>query len=197
MKNLKTYLILFLTAFKCIAQNDSVSFGFMKYVPYDGPPIIVNSSHSSYPDFGYRGNMDTYNQNDASLIMYIKYGKCSRKQKKPFMFDEGVSFDKQSIQDAAYTLQDYFVKNLSLTPHALTDRLNILLSMGFNISQQDWDDNQFVGYSTFNWATLVTGIETIGINKTNLFHILQALEFPQKTWILFSYNHIKNKSHSL
>lgn len=180
MKNLIKLCFLLLFSSKCMAQLNSSTFEYKKYVPYDGHPIPVNTSHEHYPDFGYRDDMDKYNENDAALNLYIKYGNCNHKLTKPFVFVEGVSFDKPSIQDAEYTLRDYFVKNFSLSSLPVSDRLNVLLNAGINISQQDWDENQSVGYSTFNWATLVTGIDAEGLDDGDPLQVQKSPELLQK-----------------
>jgi hypothetical protein len=207
MKNLIILSAIQLTSIMLNAQTPQEfkpPFQYGKYVHFDKDIRDVSTSHPyvTYADkFNYRDNQNSYS-NYAKVNYYIKYGRnnCTNEHNKlvkPFVFVEGISFDKENIRQGAYTLIDYFQDNINTNPdkpntQVITNALN-------NFNAVTWGNhvNPTVGYSTFNWATLVTGIETIGINKTNLFHILQALEFPQKTWILFSYNHIKNKSHSL
>jgi hypothetical protein len=172
--------ILFL--FATLSAFSQVHFRYGKYIRYDGLPIDVNfssssNSHINYPDFDYRSDWADYNNHDISLKLFIKYGKCSNKLSKPFVFVEGVSFEKP-IKTNTYTLNEYL--NMKNTDQQISNN-PILVSARDSVAAADWLENATVGYSTFNWATLVTDIEPMGINKSNLFHILQALEFPQKT----------------
>ncbi|MFN5208353.1 MAG: hypothetical protein ACK5D8_02570 [Bacteroidota bacterium] len=166
--------ILFL--FATLSAFSQVHFRYGKYIRYDGLPIDVNfssssNSHINYPDFDYRSDWADYNNHDISLKLFIKYGKCSNKLSKPFVFVEGVSFEKP-IKTNTYTLNEYL--NMKNTDQQISNN-PILVSARDSVAAADWLENATVGYSTFNWATLVTDIEPMGINKSNLFHILQAL----------------------
>jgi hypothetical protein len=176
----------FLVIFKILFAQGQTLFEYKKYVSYDKTAIIQSDQRVTYADYNYRNNtaLETYNNNYAKLKLFIKYGKCNHELTKPFVFVEGVSFDKKSIVEGSYSLFDYFeMRNgdSQESYHPLLEEVRNLNKLPPSSYYDGTASNDEVGYSTFNWATLVTDIEPMGINKTNLFRILQALEFPQKT----------------
>jgi hypothetical protein len=159
-------------------------FQFGKYVHYN--KIITNITQveptvTYGDDLDYRSNeaQDDYSHY-ASVDLYIKYGKCNHKLTKPFVFVEGVSFDKQSVRSSFYSFKDYWDENINSDPEKpntqlLTDVLN-------NFKNVNWGENPGVGYSTFNWATLVTGIDVEGLSDGEPLQVQKSPELLQKLY---------------
>jgi hypothetical protein len=173
--------ILFL--FATLSAFSQVHFRYGKYIRYDGLPIDVNfssssNSHINYPDFDYRSDWADYNNHDISLKLFIKYGKCSNKLSKPFVFVEGVSFEKP-IKTNTYTLNEYL--NMKNTDQQISNN-PILVSARDSVAAADWLENATVGYSTFNWATLVTGIDAEGVEDGEPLQVQKSPELLQKLY---------------
>jgi hypothetical protein len=137
-------------------------FAPRKYVHYDG---IIESESTQIPI-----NYNQLVQNDSAYKRGAKYLKSAAKAdcffktsihndgliKKPFVFVEGISFEKNGANSNLYTLADYFRQDWYPSPP-----INQIESYEcYFSSPQHLGVN--VGYSTFNWATLVTGIDAEG-----------------------------------
>lgn len=159
----KILFILLLYSGRLIAQTETeCPFAAQKYVPYDG---MFNSTSSYLPE-NYRQliqNNSSYERevthldNSALATCFYKTSIHNNKLlKKPFVFVEGISFEKKAVNDNLYSMSDYFRQNWF--PEPPLSEQQCLAS--FNSAPQNQGD--FVGYSTFNWATLVTGIDAEG-----------------------------------
>ena len=172
-----------------IPQEFKPPFQYGKYVHYDKEVRDVSTTqpYVTYAnEFGYRENQTTYN-NYAKINYYIKYRRkdCSsdhNKLQKPFVFVEGVSFDKESIREGSYTLKEYYEENINSDPNkpntqVLTDALNYINSVTWGNNE-----NPTVGYSTFNWATLVTGIDAEGLSVGEPLDVQKCPELLNKLY---------------
>jgi hypothetical protein len=182
MKNLLKILLGIFIIPKCSLSQ--VHFQYGKYIRYDHLPIEISfgsneNQHFNYPDFGYRDDWNSYNTTDATLKLFIKYGKCNRKLAKPFVFVEGVSFEKKSIKEGEYSLNEYF--NMYDGDSQISNN-PILQDARNGVNPQDWAENATVGYSTFNWATLATGIDAEGVEDGEPLVVQKSPELLQKLY---------------
>ena len=158
-------ILLFLTLYsaKIFAQSETdCPFAAQKYVHYDG---IIEST-SFYLPTQYQQLLQNNNAYDRDITHLDNSAKadCFFKTsihnhdsiKKPFVFVEGISFEKKSPNANTYNLGDYFRQGWYPNPPG--SQQECLSS--FNSNPQYHGD--MVGYSTFNWATLVTGIDAEG-----------------------------------
>ena len=161
MKKIITILIIFSTSL--FAQNETdCPFQAQKYVPYDGE----FTSNTSYLPVYYSQLLQNNNNYDrpVSHLTNPAIASCFYKTSihnhdsilKPFVFVEGISFEKRGINNNLYTMASYFRQDWYPSPPP--DELECIAS--FNSAPLHLNDN--VGYSTFNWATLVTGIDAEG-----------------------------------
>lgn len=161
---MKKILILFiLYGSSLLAQNQTdCPFQARKYVHYDG---IIKSASSFIPTY-YQplvNNNSNYQRENSHLEKAAK-ADCFYKTsihnhdsiKKPFVFVEGISFEKPGITNNVYGMADYFRQDYYPNPPLFAEAC----LESYNSAPQYHDE--FVGYSTFNWATLVTGIDAEG-----------------------------------
>jgi hypothetical protein len=169
------FLAAFFAANFCFAQN-SGPFSYGSYVHYDDHSLVGGSVSIPYTGFGYRDNMDEYNGNASLNLFYYTSNRTEKKLHKPFVFVEGISFNKSNIEDQNYLYNEYFLQlgNRSQeTTIANTSTLNQLLLTGPT-------NNPFVGSSTFNWATLVTGIDAEGVAFNSPLDVQKSPELLNK-----------------
>lgn len=137
-------------------------FAARKYVHYDG---IIESTNTTIP-MNYSQlimNNSSYSRGD-DYLQQAAQADCFYKTsihnhdsiKKPFVFVEGISFEKKVANAQQYTLSGYFRQDWY--PEPPLSRPECLEC--FNSAPQYHGFN--VGHSTFNWATLVTGIDAEG-----------------------------------
>jgi hypothetical protein len=159
----KLIFILTIVSAKLFAQSETdCPFAAQKYVHYDG---IIESSNNYQPTqyqqlIQNNPNYDRVNDHLGSTEKATCFYKTSIHNHdsiiKPFVFVEGISFEKKSIADNEYNMGDYFSQEWTPSPPAFESEC----FAAFNSSPQHI--GSFVGYSTFNWATLVTGVEAEG-----------------------------------
>lgn len=177
----------FLVIFKILFAQAQTLFEYKKYVSYDKTTIIQSDQRITYADYNYRSNtaLDSYNNNYAKLKLFIKYGKCNHKLTKPFVFVEGVSFDKKSIREGSYSLFDYFeMRNgdSQESYHPLLEAVRDLNKLPPSSYYDGTISNYEVGYSTFNWATLVTGVDAEGVEDGEPLQVQKSPELLQKLY---------------
>jgi hypothetical protein len=175
MKKLIFILILF--TFKLFAQTETdCPFKPRKYVHYDG---VIQSLNTTIP-MNYSQliqNNNSYSRGNAFLEQPAQ-AKCFYKSsihnhdsiKKPFVFVEGISFEKKIANSEQYTLEKYFRQDWYPQPPIFeTECLE-----SFNSAPQ-YHGVQ-VGHSTFHWATLVKGVDAEGHHANDPLRIEQAPE---------------------
>jgi hypothetical protein len=151
-------------------------FAAKKYVHYDG---IITSTNTIIP-MNYSQlimNNNSYSRGDVYLEQPAQ-ADCFYKTsihnhdsiKKPFVFVEGISFEKKVANSEQYTLGKYFRQDYY--PEPPPTRPECLES--FNSAPQYHGYN--VGHSTFNWATLVTGIDAEGYYANDPLKVEKAPE---------------------
>jgi hypothetical protein len=171
----KILLILTLCSAKLFAQGPTdCPFAQKKYVHYDG---VIESSNNYLPTqyqqlIQNKPNYDRVNDHLGSTEKATCFYKTSIHNhdsiKKPFVFVEGVSFEKKSIADNEYNMGDYFSQDWLPSPPVF----EFECVAAFNSSPQH--HGSFVGYSTFNWATLVTGVDAEGHHANDPLRIEKA-----------------------
>lgn len=161
MKKLITLLILYGSSLYAQTATDC-PFEARKYVQYDG---IIKSLNSFIPVYyeplaQNNSNYQRANNHLGSAAIADCFYKTSIHNndsiKKPFVFVEGISFEKLGVSDNVYTMAEYFRQDYYPTPPVSEPAC----LESYNSAPQY--HNEFVGYSTFNWATLVTGIDAEG-----------------------------------
>ncbi len=173
----KLLFIFTIISAKLFAQIETdCPFAAQKYVHYDG---IIESSNNYQPTqyqqlIQNNSNYDRVNDHLGSTEKATCFYKTSIHNhdsiKKPFVFVEGISFEKKSIADNEYNMGDYFSQEWSPSPPIF----EFECLAAFNSSPQHI--GSFVGYSTFNWATLVTGVDAEGHHANDPLRIEKAPE---------------------
>lgn len=179
---MKKILILFiLYGYSLLAQNQTdCPFQARKYVHYDG---IIKSASSFIPTYyeSLVNNNSNYQRENSHLETAAK-ADCFYKTsihnhdsiKKPFVFVEGISFEKPGITNNVYNMADYFRQDYYPTPPFIAEAC----LESYNSAPQYHDE--FVGYSTFNWATLVTGIDAEGFYDGDALQVQKSPELLNK-----------------
>ena len=159
----KLIFILSLYSTILFAQNvTDCPFQARKYVHYDGRiesstsfiPTIYNQFIQNNPNY-YRTN-NQLGSAAKGTCFYKTSIHNQNKIKKPFVFVEGISFEKIGANINTYTMAEYFRQGYYPDPHPYEYEC----VESYNSAPQYL--NEQVGYSTFNWATLVTGIDAEG-----------------------------------
>ena len=154
-------LILICSLFYKLAYSGP--FGFGKFVPYDGSLTIqsndpisnyYNSTTTSIPNSSNQFNTD------YASIFYKLNCNSDGHIKKPFIFVEGLSFEDNSKTINILSLNNYLIGLIQSPSDVIKGyRTQILNSI----------DPSFhtigIGYSNFNWATLVTGVDAMGLGS--------------------------------
>ena len=190
MKNSQTKLLILLvtlfTSFHSFSQVNELTFRYKKYVKYDFLVEIEADNRIFYPDFDYRSETSQNSYNPyAKLKLFIKYGCGNRKLTKPFVFVEGVSFDKKSIREGEYGLWDYFQMNGTdnvVSGSGLLEEVRNENRIPPSSYANGTSTNHTVGYSTFNWATLVTGVDAEGVEDGEPLQVQKSPELLQKLY---------------
>jgi hypothetical protein len=173
----KLIFILTIISAKLFAQSETdCPFAAQKYVHYDG---IIESS-SFYLPTQYQQLLQNNNAYDRDISHLNSSAKadCFYKTSihnhdsimKPFVFVEGISFEKISANDNSYNMGDYFRQDWAPSPPAFEPEC----LESFNSAPQHL--GSLVGYSTFNWATLVTGIDAEGYHVGDPLKVEKAPE---------------------
>jgi len=189
MKNNFTFflahLIILLSWMMTYSQNTSL-FQYKKFVKYDKDIVIESNDRIIYSNYNYRNEDDQESYaHHAKLKLFIKYAKCNHKLTKPFVFVEGVSFDKKSIREGSYSLFDYFeMRNgdSQESYHPLLEAVRDLNKLPPSSYYDGTISNYEVGYSTFNWATLVTGVDAEGVEDGEPLQVQKSPELLQKLY---------------
>ena len=189
MKNNFTFflahLIILLSWIMTYSQNTSL-FQYKKFVKYDKDIVIESNDRIIYSNYNYRNEDDQESYaHHAKLKLFIKYAKCNHKLTKPFVFVEGVSFDKKSIREGSYSLFDYFeMRNgdSQESYHPLLEAVRDLNKLPPSSYYDGTISNYEVGYSTFNWATLVTGVDAEGVEDGEPLQVQKSPELLQKLY---------------
>jgi hypothetical protein len=173
----KILLILTLYSSRLFAQSPTdCPFAANKYVHYDGK--IESSSYylpTQYQQLLQNNNaydrVVTHLDNSAKADCYYKTSIHNHDSIiKPFVFVEGISFEKKSSNEEKYNLADYFRQDwFPSPPYFETECL-----AAFNSAPQYLGVE--VGHSTFNWATLVTGVDAEGHHANDPLRIEKAPE---------------------
>lgn len=157
------YILLLYSSGVIYAQNTgNCPFQAKKYVHYDGR---IESSSSYIPS-----NYAQLIQNNSAYARVNNHLSSSAKAtcfyktsihnhdsiKKPFVFVEGISFEKPSANENEYSMGEYFKQGWEPSPPYYESSCY----ESFNSAPQYQGES--VGHSTFNWATLVTGIDAEG-----------------------------------
>jgi len=159
MKNqLITFFLFFLTI-----SVFSGPFSNFHCIGYDAQ-FYVSSGNIVFNYYNYRDQdyQSLHFGGNAGANAFIKRACNSNRIKKPFVFVEGFSFDKEGISAQMEHGMEYFSQNFTLNNHP--DISQILQDPSF-------DHNLFLGYSTFNWGTFCTGIDAEGISSGNPLRI--------------------------
>jgi hypothetical protein len=173
MKNYILFFIIF--AKQCFAQSIG-PFSYGTYLPYDDVITIAGSNSVSYQDFDYRDNVGDYDGYASLSIFYYANNRVEKKLSKPFVFVEGISFNKSNIDDQNYFYNEYFFQLGNRSPETSSANIATLNQMVFSGP----GFNPFVGYSTFNWATLVTGIDAEGLAFNDPLSVQKSPELLNK-----------------
>ncbi len=158
-----TYLFLF-----CYIHANSGPFAYKKYVHYDykSPLIQAGQKSNSYSSNIY--NRDEYSSRydrKANVQFFVKRGCGNHKISKPFVF-----------------VEDYF-KRIVLTDGEVRKNANDIemtwqnfpeMVTTFNSVPSNVDNQSFIGYSTFNWGTLVSGVEVEGLMDGDPLHVQKS-----------------------
>ena len=175
MKKIISLLLFYSYALYAQTETDC-PFAPQKYVHYDGR----FESSSSYLPFQYQQllqNNAAYERENDHISSSAK-ATCFYKTSihnhdsilKPFVFVEGISFEKKSITANEYNLADYFRQDWAPSPPPSEPEC----LAAYNSAPQHHGDA--VGYSTFNWATLVTGIDAEGHHDGDPLQVQKAPE---------------------
>lgn len=172
-------LIYLLTIYSTVlfAQSETeCPFAPRKYVHYDG---IIESTNTFIPtDYtaivqnnnAYERGLNYLNQSAQAKCFYKTSIHNHDSIKKPFVFVEGISFEKKLANAQEYTLDEYFRQDWYPTPPASVPQC----LEAFNSAPQY--HGYYVGNSTFNWATLVTGIDAEGYHDGDPLRVEKAPE---------------------
>lgn len=174
MNNKFFFYIFFFNAILCLGGNGP--FAFKKYVSYD---FKIESS-STYQPTNY-AEIDSFYRNvchtnyNANATCYIKYSEFNNGiLRKPFVFVEGISFEKTGINNNIYNVGRYFMQENNIGEN-YPDLLACYESNPAKIGEE-------VGYSTFNWATLVTGVEAEGYVDGDPLRVQKSPELLNKLY---------------
>lgn len=173
MKNI--FFLLILLTNMCFSQSN-VPFSYGNYVPYDNVITMTADGSVSYQDFGYRDNMGEFDGNASLSIFYYCNDRVEKEIKKPFVFVEGISFNKSNADDQNYFYNEYFFQLGNRTSETSSANIATLNQMVFSGP----GSNPLVGYSTFNWATLVTGIDAEGLAFNDPLRVEKSPELLSK-----------------
>ena len=176
MKYFFLFLVLALSEFGICQTTSPFSFG--SYVAYDFD-LDVSGYNVGYQNFNYRDNMQEYYESPSVRIFCFANNRTTKKLHKPFVFVEGISFDKPFADAGRYYFDEYFyqlgnrVNDISIHNQALLDLM---------VTTQNPGGNPFVGYSTFNWATLVSGIDAEGVANNDPLRVEKTPELLNKLY---------------
>lgn len=136
-------------------------FGFGKFIPYHTRLQFQSNEVLS----AYNGPSITNSPNDISnyssgnTSVFIKYNCASYGTlKKPFIFVEGLSFEPINNPAVMRTLSTYTEYLLASSAQSIRDLKSTILN-----STSPANHSMGIGYSNFNWATLVTGVDAMGL----------------------------------
>jgi hypothetical protein len=167
-------LILICSLFYKLAYSGP--FGFGKFVPYDGSLTIqsndlisnyYNSTTTSIPN-----SSNQFNTGYASIFYKLNCNSDGH-IKKPFIFVEGLSFEDNSKTINILSLNNYLIGLIQSPSDVIKGyRTQILNSI----------DPSFhtigIGYSNFNWATLVTGVDAMGLGSNRPQDAMRVEKLP-------------------
>lgn len=159
------------------AQSETnCPFAARKYVHYDG---VITSTNTVVPTYyaPLLQNNNTYSRG-LSYLEQSAQARCYYKTsihnndsiKKPFVFVEGISFEKNMANAQLYTMDKYFSQDWYPSPPSSVPQC----LEAFNSAPQY--HGYEVGFSTFNWATLVTGIDAEGYHAGDPLKVEKAPE---------------------
>jgi hypothetical protein len=170
---MKTTILILFIFFACVLQTWSQTMGpfnYGTYVKYDGKVTGIAGQQISYSNIYSRADHNSYDQVPMLDMFYYSSDRVNKTIKKPFVFVEGISFDKETPSGNKYTLKEYFDENGYVTSE--TSQSGIIL-LGNAYSSFVGSDHE-VGNSTFNWATLVSGIDAEGIGLNDPLKVEKA-----------------------
>ena len=151
-------------------------FGFKKYIHYDERISLFSTENiQTYIQGGGSGthNNNSYYNNGTSSI-FIKYNCSSNGTlRKPFIFVEGLSFEELDGEIVPFTINDYTQSLLASPSLAIREIRSEIL----NSTSQAYH-NIPVGYSNFNWATLVTGVDAMGLGSDRPQDAMRVEKLP-------------------
>lgn len=179
MKKIICLLLLYISAVRAQTETEC-PFAPQKYVHYDGK-IESSSTYlaTQYQQLlqnnsAYERVNDHFNSSAKATCFYKTSIHNHDSIKKPFVFVEGISFEKKSISDNEYTMKDYFRQDWAPSPPTSQPEC----FAAYNSAPQYL--GELVGYSTFNWATLVTGIDAEGHFDGDPLQVQKAPELLNK-----------------
>ncbi len=136
-------------------------FQFGKFVPYDQSLTFQsNEILSEYSNSSTTSVPSTSNQYNTGYATVFYKLNCNSNGhiKKPFVFVEGLSFEDNSQTINIVSLYNYLLKLNGSSSEAIRGyRTQILNSIDPSYHSMG------IGYSNFNWATLVTGVDAMGL----------------------------------
>lgn len=188
MKNkLVLYLIL------CIDMAQAGPFAYKKYVHYDFKSDLIQADSKS-SDYGTNtySRVEYTNRYDhnSKCQFFVKHGCGHHKIEKPFVFVEGISFDNKTWTNNNYSFSDYFHLtvvsggNIKKNAQGVEMKWENFPEMmeTFNTIPSNLDNNCPIGYSTFNWGTLVSGVEVEGLMEGDPLRVQKCPELLNKLY---------------
>ena len=142
-----------------VSSEWQCGFQYGKYTLWDLKGEFTSNWNLQNAEIKDRGKDDNDKYaSPAEGNFFIKYScKNDGKLTKPFIFVEGVSFDAKSLEVQKYYVREYFGIHSDIDYTVL----DTLYKETYNLPL----DSNFLGYSTFNWGTLVTGVEAEGLTS--------------------------------
>jgi hypothetical protein len=151
-------------------------FTFGKYIPYDNRILFQSNQTLNIYNNSWATNppAQTNNYNTGNASVFIKFNCTSNgRLKKPFIFVEGLSFEKQNQPAQMFTLSGYTEFLLESKAQSIRTLKDIIL----NSTGPDNHSSE-IGYSNFNWATLVTGVDAMGLGSNRPQDAMRVEKLP-------------------
>jgi hypothetical protein len=169
-------------------------FAYKTYVHYDLKINLTgNQKASTYSSNIY--DRDLYSQRydkPSEINAFIKRACGNHKILKPFVFVEGVSFDKEVWTEAQYKIDSYFHRIVTNSDGEIVKNGNGVEMKWQNFSEmgdtynsivnQGIDPTEKIGYSTFNWGTLVSGVEVEGLMADDPLEVKKCPDLLNKLY---------------
>jgi hypothetical protein len=169
-------------------------FAYKRYVHYDFKSEIITADQKSsdyaaniYSRSEYSSRYDDY----SKIQFFVKKGCGHHKITKPFVFVEGVSFDNNVWTQADYTINSYFhstqlneSQEILKNSNGVEKKWENFQEMidAYNSVPSNVDHQKSIGFSTFNWGTLVSGIDVEGLMNGEPLQVQKCPELLNKLY---------------